>query len=100
MPRVLHFELTAEDPDRVIKFFDKTFGWKIDKWKGSIEYWNIRTGDPSKPGIDGGISLRSSEHTVVVNSIYVQSIDDTLEKVEANGGRIIRSKFVVTSVGW
>ena len=31
MPKVAHFELTAENPERAVKFYEEAFGWKIDK---------------------------------------------------------------------
>ncbi len=100
MTRVNHFEFTAEDADRAIEFYEKAFGWKIEKWDGPIDYWNIRTGDPSTPGIDGGISIRSPENTGIVNTIDVSSCDEALKNIEENGGKIIRQKFAVTGVGW
>ena len=37
MPRVVHFEFAAEDPQRAVKFYERVFGWKIDKWEGPME---------------------------------------------------------------
>ena len=34
MPRVIHFEIPADDPDRAAKFYGNVFGWKLDKWDG------------------------------------------------------------------
>ena len=57
MTRVVHFEIVADNPERLVKFYEKAFGWTITKWSHG-EYWNIRTGDPKEPGIDGGIIRR------------------------------------------
>ena len=57
MPRVTHFEIVAEDIDKAIKFYEKVFGWKIEKWDGPIEYWMITTGK-DEPGIDGGLAIK------------------------------------------
>ena len=47
MPRPVHFDLSADDPDRAITFYSNAFGWKFDKWQGPFEYWVITTGvDP------------------------------------------------------
>jgi predicted enzyme related to lactoylglutathione lyase len=32
MPRVVHFEIPADDTGRAVKFYQKVFGWKIEKW--------------------------------------------------------------------
>ena len=53
MNRPIHFEIPAEKPERAIKFYEKVFGWKFERWNGPMEYWNISTGD-SQPGINGG----------------------------------------------
>ena len=58
MPRVVHFELSADDPERAIKFYENAFGWKTEKWAGPMDYWLIMTGPEDEPGIDGGLSKR------------------------------------------
>jgi hypothetical protein len=30
MPRVIWFEIPADDPDRAAKFYEDVFGWKIE----------------------------------------------------------------------
>src|SRR4051812_48595280 len=59
MPRPVHFEFTAEDPERAAKFYGDVFGWKIQKWDGPVPYWLIETGK-DVPGIDGGMQLRTN----------------------------------------
>jgi predicted enzyme related to lactoylglutathione lyase len=38
MPRVVHFEIAANDPDKAAAFYQEVFGWKITKWEGPQEY--------------------------------------------------------------
>jgi len=33
MPRVIHFEIVADNPERAMKFYEKVFGWEFNKWK-------------------------------------------------------------------
>ncbi len=33
MPRVIHFEISANQPERAIKFYNSVFGWKIQMWQ-------------------------------------------------------------------
>ncbi|NHH98380.1 hypothetical protein DYY66_0096 [Candidatus Nitrosotalea sp. FS] len=47
MPRITHFDIPSDNPERAQKFYQNTFGWKFDKWDGPMEYWMIRTGDDS-----------------------------------------------------
>lgn len=100
MPRVVHFEVEADKPERAIKFYEKVFGWKVEKWKGPIEYWLITTGERDEPGIDGGLSKRTEAESPTVNTIDVPSVDEYVKKVERNGGVIARPKMAVPGVGW
>lgn len=100
MPRVVHFEIDAEKPERAIKFYEKVFGWEVEKWKGPIEYWLITTGKEDEPGIDGGLSRRTEAEPSIVNTIDVPSVDEYVKKVESNGGSIVRPKMAVPGVGW
>jgi hypothetical protein len=100
MPRVVHFEVEAERPEQIIKFYEQVFGWKVEKWEGPIEYWLITTGTEEEPGIDGGLSRRSDGEPSTVNTIDVPSVDEYIKKVENNGGSIVRPKMAVPGVGW
>ena len=57
MPRVIHFEIHADDPERAVRFYREIFGWEINKWPGPHDYWLIKTG-ANAPGIDGGLMRR------------------------------------------
>jgi hypothetical protein len=100
VPRVVHFEIDAEKPERAIKFYKNVFGWKIEKWEGPIKYWLITTGKEKEPGIDGGLAKRTEEGPSTANTIAVPSVDDYIKKVEKNGGSIVRPKMAVPGVGW
>lgn len=100
MPRVTHFEIDAEKPDELVKFYEKVFGWKITKWEGPVDYWLITTGKEGEPGIDGGLSKRTDSVSSTVNTIDVPSIDEYIKKVKDKGGKIIRQKHAIPGVGW
>ena len=51
MPRVIHFEIHAENPNRAIKFYETVFGWTFYQWPGPWEYWLATTGKKQEPGI-------------------------------------------------
>ena len=99
MPRVIHFEIPVDDADRAVAFYERAFGWRIQKWGGPADYWLIDSGDAEEPGINGALTLRSSaEH--VVNTIGVPSYDEYLAKVEAAGGKALTPKMTVPGVGY
>ncbi len=46
MSRVVHFEITANDPEKICTFYTDVFGWKITKYPGPQDYWLVTTGRP------------------------------------------------------
>ena len=100
MPRVVHFEIPADDPARAKKFYETVFGWKIEKWDGPEDYWLAMTGEEGQPGINGAITGRGEPTTVVVNTLDVASVDDSIAQVVANGGSVLMPKMPVPGVGY
>jgi predicted enzyme related to lactoylglutathione lyase len=111
MGRVAHFEIKANDPERVINFYKNVFGWEIKKWEGPVDYWLVMTGkmavEPEGQGygIDGGITSgfpfeAGSGVGAYVNTMDVADIDNMIEKVVENGGKIAAEKTAVFHVGW
>ena len=105
MPRVVHFEIHAADPERGVKFYEKVFGWKFQKWEGPMDYWLITTGPDSEPGINGGLLPRRGEidgQAVIayVCTIGVDDLDATAATVEANGGTVAVPKMPIPGMGW
>ena len=97
--RVVHFEIPVEDPERAKKFYESVFGWGIQKWEGPIPYWLVTTGEIPEPGIDGALSLKENLSTTT-NTMDVSSVDEFLEKITQQGGKIITPKNGVPGVGW
>ena len=99
MPRVVHFELPADDPERAVTFYKNVFNWEINKWEGPIDYWLVMTGKEGEPGIDGAIGRRS-EMMGYVNTVDVPDVDEFTSKVVASGGEVVMPKNAVPGVGW
>ena len=87
MPRPIHFEIPAENPQRAIGFYTNVFGWKFSKWDGPMDYWVISTGQAPEPGIDGGLMLRRDPNQPCVNTIGVANVDESLESVDGERRR-------------
>ncbi len=100
MSRVVHFEITSKDVQQTIEFYQKVFGWEIKKWDGPVEYWLVMTGPEDEPGIDGGIMVTEDQPPGTVNTVEVDSLDEYIQKVEANGGQVIVPKVAVPGVGY
>jgi predicted enzyme related to lactoylglutathione lyase len=99
MPRVVHFEISADEPERAAKFYTTVFGWIVTHWAGPQDYWLVKTGEAPEPGIDGGIFKRKGP-VGHVNSIDVPSVDEYAAKVEAAGGKVVVPKVAIPGVGW
>jgi predicted enzyme related to lactoylglutathione lyase len=99
MPRVVHFEIPADDPGRAAGFYETVFGWQIKKWEGPMDYWLITTGEAPEPGIDGAIIGRGDVKTTT-NTISVPSVDEFSKKIGEAGGKVVTPKIAVPGVGW
>jgi uncharacterized protein len=107
MSRVIHFELYAEDPERVIRFYTALFGWEFSKWAGPMDYWLIKTGPEGEPGINGGLTgrrgpgpLEGQAVNAYVCTVSVPSVDESTAKITANGGQIALPKMAIPGIGW
>jgi predicted enzyme related to lactoylglutathione lyase len=99
MPRVVHFELDAHDPERATSFYSKVFGWKAKKWEGPQDYWMITTGADGQPGINGGLTKQMGAQPCIA-IIDVPSVDEYTTRITKNGGRIVKPKMAVPGVGY
>jgi hypothetical protein len=109
---VVHFEIPANDAEKLKKFYSGVFGWKIDKGSeemaGSIEYCLLGTVPvdrqmrPLRPGINGGLYKKTKETKDMKPVIYisVESADEYIDKIKKLGGKIIAPKQEVPKVGW
>lgn len=100
MPKIIHFDLNADNLERAVKFYEDVFDWQIEKWEGPEEYWMIKTGTEDDPGITGGIAKRENPGDKVTNFINVPNVDEFADKVAAAGGKIIHPKTAIPGVGY
>ena len=105
MPRVVHFEIHADNPQRAVKFYQAVLGWQFQKWDGPMDYWMVRTGPKEQPGIDGGLLQRQpgqSGNAVIayVCTVDVPSVDEYVNKATTAGGTVALPKMPIPGVGW
>ena len=63
---VVHFEIHASEPQRLIDFYSELLGWQFSQF-GDVPYWTIDTGEgaignvagTAGHGINGGLMPRS-----------------------------------------
>jgi uncharacterized protein len=100
MSRVIHFELPADNPERAVEFYKKTFGWSFQKWEGPQEYWLVNTGPDTQPGINGGLLRRQYPGAATCNTVGVSSVDQAVATIAKNGGKIVVPKMPIPGVGY
>ncbi len=104
MPRPVHFEFSADDPESLTKFYEETLGWKVQKWDGPMDYWLFMTGEEGKegePGIDGGLMKRDEKTPAgTVNTVDVPNLDEYMDKAVAAGGKVVAPRITVPGVGY
>ena len=98
MPKVIWFEIPADDPARAAKFYEDVFGWKVEKWEGPFDYWMLTTGEEGEPGIDGAIMPRNMG-AMVRDTIGVESYDEFAKKIEMEGGKMLTEKMEIKGMG-
>ena len=99
MAKIVHFELPVDDPERALTFYRDTLGWHIARFD-SQRYWLVTAGDEQEPGANGALIARGDLHQGPVLIAGVTDVDEALEKVEVNGGRVLQGKLPVPGVGW
>jgi predicted enzyme related to lactoylglutathione lyase len=103
---IIHFEIPANDLEKLSTFYSKLFNWKIFRVPGPAEYYMIQTvptdeqGMPLRPGVNGGMTKKEQPTQKPVNYIQVEDIDQQIKKIQKLGGKITMPKQEVPGVGW
>ena len=98
MPRVIHFEIHAEDPERAVRFYTELLGWEFKKWDGPIDYWYVKTGPDDAKGINGGMirrqgTLDGQAVIAYVCTVDVPSVDEAAARAAELGGQRVVPKM-------
>src|SRR4030095_3662719 len=98
MARVVYFEIQVDDFKRSQEFYRKVFGWNFSKIEAPFEYYMVDTGHQGEESINGGMLNRhqpiakNNGVSGYVCAVYVDSIDQTLEKIKKHGGVVTMGK--------
>ncbi len=111
MNRVTHFEIPTSDKARSKAFYGDVFGWQIADVPvqmdgGTGNYTTAMTVPvdqsmtPTEPGaINGALVERQGPIKAPVLTVTVDSIDGSLKKITAAGGKVIEGKRTITNMG-
>jgi hypothetical protein len=108
MDPVVHFEIPAQDRDRIAAFYTAAFGWQTEQLGEEMGSYTVVTttetagGRPTAAGkINGGFFLRTedpdSHHPSVV--IAVADAQAALDAVERAGGTVAGPPQQIPGVG-
>ncbi len=102
MPRVVHFEVYADELERAARFYGDVFGWSVKKWEGEggFTYWLVDTGEKPAQGINGGIVQRTTPGAVTTVVLDVPSVAAYTDKITGSGGSVLMPRFAVPGVGY
>ncbi len=104
---VAHFEIYADDPDKLAEFYKNLFDWKISAVP-NMDYWTIQTVDSDEKhmpkqtgGINGGMAKRPRpEVRAWTNYVSVESLDGALERAQKLGAKVQQQRTPVPGMGW
>lgn len=98
---VVHFEIPANDVERLSKFYSDVFGWKFEKMPmgGGMDYWLITTG-PRRSSVGGGMYKKQMEGELPRNYIGVDKMDSAISTFLNAGGKEVVGKQEVPGMGW
>ena len=104
---VVHFEIYADDPEKLAKFYSNLFDWAIEPVPG-MDYRMVKSVDtdanglPTQPGINGGMIKRPEGYDVraTVNYVNVDSLDNAVKRAQDLGAKITKPRSPVPGMGW
>jgi hypothetical protein len=109
MDNVRAFDLPVNDMKRAKKFYEKVFGWEIHPIPGSGGDFQAahtlpvdESDEPQVLGaINGGLFKRGTDGLKeTFLEVTVRSIDESLKKVEAEGGQLTKPKGPIFDIAF
>lgn len=98
MNPVVHFEMPAEDRERMANFYTKTFGWKTTLLgEDMMNYTLVQTDETDENGmlketnrINGGFYPKDPNHAEMHPSVVigVDDIQESMKKITEGGGTV------------
>jgi predicted enzyme related to lactoylglutathione lyase len=105
MDKVVHFEIPFDDKARATKFYSNSFGWQLADMPemNYVMASTVEVGPDQMPkergAINGGLFPRPKEAPHPTIYVNVDSIEETLKKVQAAGGKVVTPKTPIPGMG-
>ena len=95
---IIHYEIPANDVERLKRFYEECFGWKFTNANmPGVEYWLFSTGKRNDLG--GGLYKKQAQEGPR-NYVHVESVDAAIVTFQRAGGSIVMQKQDVPGVGF
>jgi predicted enzyme related to lactoylglutathione lyase len=105
MDKVVHFEIPFDSKQRAMKFYADSFGWRlvdVPEMKYVMAH-TVAVDEQQMPtekgAINGGLFERPREAPNPTIYVGVQSVDATIKKVEAAGGKVVTPRTPIPGMG-
>ncbi len=94
---IVHVELSSKDLEKDAQFYHELLGWEIQQIP-DMTYATFATG---KDEVGGGFNPVNPDNPVGTVLIYINTdnLDETLQKVQSLGGKIIQPRMEIIGVG-
>lgn len=107
MANIAFFQIPADNVDRAKHFYHSLLGWKIAPTRtpmdpammASTQFQDIITGDTKEGAMNMGLLYKRQMTEPIINFVKVDDLDKILAKVEKLGGKIVRPKEEIKTVG-
>ncbi len=107
MNSVVHFEMPAEDRQRVSEFYSKVFGWQMTQLGPEMgDYLIAYTSEVDenrmhkhKGAINGGFFTKSADNAHPSLTIAVDDVRAHIEKVKQGGGTVLGEAQEIPGIG-
>lgn len=97
---IVHFEIAAQEPEKLAEFYARVFGWKIEKAPmPGMDYWLITTG-PRGRSLGGGMYRKMGPEDRSRNFVNVADIDEAIRTFRDAGGSELVGKMEVPGMGF
>lgn len=105
MDKVVHFEIPFDNKQRAMQFYSQSFGWQLTEMP-EMKYvmaHTVAVDDRQMPkesgAINGGLFERPREAPYPAIYVGVSSVDGTIKKVQAAGGKVVTPKTPIPGMG-
>lgn len=96
MNPVVHFEMPAKDRNRVKKFYESVFSWKMQQLGSEMDNYILahttetdKNGTVKTPGAINGGFWETQDKAYPHIVISVDNLETSIEKVKKGGGKIL-----------